>query len=114
MPDPSSNEGLLLVQLAQWASIAGIDEATASVFDEDFDPDSADPRDDAVRKTLMWGETLGTLTKNGLLAQELVLDWQWIAGLWARVGRAALASREEYGEPKLYENFEALAKAQSG
>jgi hypothetical protein len=114
MPDRSSNEGLLLVELAQWASIAGIDEATAALFDEDFDPDRADARDDEVRKALMWGETLGTLTKNGLIAQELVLDWQWIAGLWARVGKAALASREEHGEPRLYENFEALANAQAG
>jgi hypothetical protein len=112
MADPSSNEGLLLVALAQWGSSAGIDDAAASLFDEDFNPETADPRDESVRKALMWGETLGTLTKNGLIAQELVLDWQWIAGLWSRVGRAALAAREEHGEPRLYENFEALAKAQ--
>src|SRR5947208_3667101 len=58
------------------------------------------------------GETLGTLTKNGLLSLELVLDWQWVAGIWARVSKAALAQREKYGEPRLYENFEALANAQ--
>ena len=107
------NEGSLLVQLAQWSSIAGIDEAAAAIFDDDFVPDSADASDIAVRKVLMWGETLGTLTKNGLLSQELVLDWQWVAGAWARVGKAALAQREKYGQPRLYENFEALAQAQS-
>lgn len=108
----AENEGVLLVQLAQWSSMAGIDEASASMFDEDFDPETADASDIAVRKVLMWGETLGTLTKNGLLSLELVLDWQWVAGIWARVSKAALAQREKYGEPRLYENFEALANAQ--
>jgi len=70
----AENEGVLLVQLAQWSSMAGIDEASASMFDEDFDPETADASDIAVRKVLMWGETLGTLTKNGLLSLELVLD----------------------------------------
>jgi hypothetical protein len=36
---------------------------------------------------LTWGETIGTLTKNGLLDTELVLDWLWVSGVWARVGR---------------------------
>lgn len=113
MANDGNSDGALMVQLAQWGSMAGIDEAGAVVLDKDFDPDTADARDEAVRKVLMWGETLGTLTKNGLISQDLVLDWMWIAGLWSRVGKAALGSREEFGEPKLYENFEALAKAQS-
>jgi hypothetical protein len=109
----AENEGSLLVQLAQWQSMSGIDEATAAIFDEDFDPDTADASDLAVRKVLMWGETLGTLTKNGLLSTELVLDWQWVAGIWERVGKAALAQRERFNQPRLYENFEALARAQT-
>jgi hypothetical protein len=108
----AENEGILLVQLAQWSSTAGIDEAAAEVFDDDFDPATADASDIAVRKVLMWGETLGTLTKNGLMSTELVLDWQWVAGAWDRVGEAALAQREKFDQPRLYENFEALAKAQ--
>ena len=107
-----ASEGMLLVALAQWGSIAGADEAAAAIFDDDFDPETATAQDKAVRKVLMWGETLGTLTKNGLISQELVLDWQWVAGAWARVGKAALAQREKFDQPRLYENFEALAKAQ--
>jgi hypothetical protein len=109
----AENEGILVVQLAQWSSVAGIDEAAAAIFDDDFDPDTADASDIAVRKVLMWGETLGTLTKNGLISTELILDWQWVAGAWDRVGKAAIAQREKFSEPKLYENFEALAKAQT-
>jgi hypothetical protein len=66
--------------------------------------------DAAVRTVLLFGESVGTLTKHGLLSSELVNDWIWIEGLWARVGPAALKQRERYGEPRLYENFEALAK----
>ena len=113
MANDGSNDGILMVQLAQWSSMAGIDTAVAAVLDRDFDPDTADARDEAVRKVLLWGETLGTLSKNGLISEDLLLDWMWIAGLWGRVGKAAVGSREEFGEPKLYENFEALAKAQS-
>jgi hypothetical protein len=114
MADQASTDGTLLVQIAQWQAVAGIDDALAAIFDKDFDPDTAEPHDDPVRKALMFGETLGTLTKNGLISTELVLDWMWVSGLWDRVGKAALSAREQFGEPKLYENFEALAKAQSG
>jgi len=104
-----SNDGVLLVQLAQWGAMSGIQDATGVVFAPDFDAESAKHSDDAVRKVLMWGETLGTLTKNGLISRELILDWIWIQGLWTRVGAAARAAREEAGEPRLFENFEALA-----
>jgi len=108
------NDGVLMIQLAQWGAMSGIQDATAAIFAKDFDPESADHRDESVSKVLMWGETIGTLTKNGLISQELILDWLWIAGMWARVGGAARAAREEVGVPQLYENFEALASAQAG
>jgi hypothetical protein len=57
------------------------------------------------------GETVGTFVKQNLLSSELVHDLLWVDGLWARVGPAALQAREHAGEPRLYENFEALAKA---
>jgi hypothetical protein len=107
-----SNEALVMVQLAQWATTAGVPDATAELFADDFDPAGAHARDEPVRKVLMWGETLGTMTKRGLISQDLVLDWLWIAGLWQRVGPAAEAARKETGVRELYENFEALAKAQ--
>jgi hypothetical protein len=65
---------------------------------------------ESVRTMLMFGESIGTLTKHGLLNLELVNDWLWLEGIWSRVGPAALRQRERFGEPRLYENFEALAK----
>jgi hypothetical protein len=80
MADPSSNDGIPMVQLAQWGAMSGVQDATSAILDREFDPDTADPRDENVRKVLMWGETLGTLTKNGLISQDLILDWIWMAG----------------------------------
>ena len=60
------------------------------LFAEEFDSDAADANDDdAVRTMLMFGETIGTLTKQGLLSSELINESLWIEGIWDRVGPAA-------------------------
>jgi len=105
-------DGALLVQLSQWGSAMGLEEAMHAVWAEGFDPESASADDLFVSRILNWGETIGTLTKDGLLDTDLVLDWSWMAGSWSRVGPAALKSRSKHGVPQLYENFEALAAKQ--
>ena len=105
----SQEDGALLVQVAQWGSAMGIEEAQHAIWAEGFDPETASTDDVLVTRVLTWGETIGTLTKNGLLDTDLVLDWLWVSGLWARVGPAAVKLREKHGESGLYENFEALA-----
>lgn len=107
-------DGALLVQLAQWGSSMGIEEASQAVWADGFDPETAEVTDALVARLLNWGETIGTLTKNGLIDTALVLDWLWIAGLWQKVGPAARKAREKAGVPQLYENFEALAAKQGG
>jgi hypothetical protein len=99
-----------MIQIAQWGTALGLDAAVGAIFAEGFDPEAADvSSDEAVRKVLQFGESIGTLTKHELLSTELVHDWLWIEGLWARVGPAARKQRERFGEARLYENFEALA-----
>jgi len=105
-------DGVLLVQLAQWGSTMGLEEAQQAVLAEGFDPETASADDVLVSRILNWCETIGTLTKNGLLDTDLVLDWVWVSGLWSRVGPAAVKLRQRLGEPKLYENFENLATRQ--
>jgi len=105
-------DGALLVQLAQWGSSMGIEEAMQAVFKDDFDPETASAEDVLVSRLLTWGETIGTLTKNGLLDTDLVLDWLWVSGTWARVGPAARKLRDKHGVAALFENFEALAVKQ--
>jgi hypothetical protein len=111
---PASHEDAnLLVQLAQWGAMIEVGEALGAVFAEEFDPETADSNDPPVRTILAYGETIGTLVKNDLLDQGLVLDWLWVQGLWERVGPAARRARERFGAGALYENFEALARAQA-
>ncbi len=110
MGAPTREDAQLMVQLAQWGTALGIEEATLRVLSDEFDPENADPHDEAVWKILGLGETIGTLVKHDLLSWELVDDMIWVTGLWSRVGPAALRERDKYGEPRLYENFEALAK----
>lgn len=107
------DDAALLIQIAQWGSQIGLQDATKAIFADDFDPEAVSPRDDAVATILSFGETVGTLTKRSLIDTDLVLDWLWVSGLWRRVAPAALKAREQYGVPELYENFEALAKQQA-
>jgi hypothetical protein len=111
MAAPTREDAQLMVQLAQWGTALGIERHLPTILSEDFDPDTAEVADDeSVRVVLMLGESIGTLTKHKLLSTDLVYDWLWIEGMWARVGPAALRVRERFGEPRLYENFEALAQ----
>lgn len=100
-------DAIVMLELARWATMLGLFEGPG-VFAEDFDPDTADAGDAVVRKTLLFNETMGTLVKNGLLNRELVLDWIHVPAVWEHVRPVAMKAREESGEPRLYENFEAL------
>lgn len=109
-PPPTQVDAQLLIQIAQWSTALGLQEAMPALFDESFDPETADALiDKPVRTMLTFGESVGTLVKHDLLSRELVRDWIWVEGMWSRVGPAAIRQREKMGEPRLYENFEALA-----
>lgn len=94
------------------AGRGGVIDAAGRIFSDDFDPDTAELSDPAVRIVLGFNETVGTLVKNDLLDRDLVYDWLRVAGTWERVGPAALRARERAGVAILYENFEALAAGQ--
>ena len=107
------DDAVLMIELAKWGSMIGVDEASRELFSDDFDPDAADATDPSVNNMLTFGETIGTLVKNGLINRELVYDWLWVEGTWARVAPAAKRAREKAGVAQLYENYEALAAGQS-
>jgi hypothetical protein len=107
---PTHHDAQLMVQLAQWGTTLGLQDAMSAVFDDTYDPAIAEVADRPVQVILTFGESVGALVKHDLFSRELLSDWLWIAGLWARVSPAALRAREELGEPRLYENFEALAQ----
>jgi hypothetical protein len=106
-------DAVLVVELAKYAAMLGLADATGKIFGDEFDPERAEPGDPAVRIVLGFNETVATLVKNGLLDRNLVFDWLWMAGTWDRVGPAAERARKQTGALNLYENFEALASAQA-
>jgi hypothetical protein len=91
-----------------WGTAMGLDEALRTIFSEQFDPESAAMEDPSVGKALFFGETVATLIKHDLLDRDLMLDLLWFEGIWDRVGPHARIAREREGEPRLYENFEAM------
>jgi hypothetical protein len=99
----------LVVQLVRWGTEMGLQDAAYALFDDGFEPQGASVDEPAVRKMLGFGEVIGTLVKQGVLDRGLVQDLWWPSGAWARVGPAAERERQRLGEPRLYENFEALA-----
>ena len=106
------DDAVLMIELAKWGSMLGLDEASSEISADDFDPNAAELSDASVGKMLNYYETIGTLVKNGLIDRDLVYDWLSVEGSWARVGPAAKRARHEVGDPELYENFEALAAGQ--
>jgi len=103
------DDAALIVQLVRWGTEMHLPDATTEIFSDKYDSDTSSADDPSVRSVLGFGETVGTLVKQGVLDRGLVLDLWWVEGLWKRVGPAAMRQRERFGEPRLYENFEALA-----
>jgi hypothetical protein len=106
-------DATMIVELAKWGAMIGLADASRKIYADDFDAEGAHPLDAEIQTVLVWHETIGTLVKNHLLDRDLVYDWLWVAGAWARVGPAALKAREHAGVPELFQNFEELAKGQS-
>jgi hypothetical protein len=106
------DDAVLMVELAKWGSMIGLNEASRALFADGFNPDAVESTDPHVQTMLMFGETIGTLVKNGLLNRELVYDWLWVVGTWERVAPAAKRARAKVGVPQMFENYEALAAGQ--
>lgn len=121
MTKPTYEDAHLMLEMARLGIDMNFGELTGWLFGEQFIPEYAEftekyPPDseefNKVRSILMWYETLGTLYKQGLFNGELLFDWVTVKPFWERLKGFALGQREKSGNPRLYENFEALAKAE--
>ena len=54
-------DAALIVQLAQWGSSMGLEDAMQALWSDDFDPEAASVDDVRVARVLTFGETIGTL-----------------------------------------------------
>ena len=121
MPNPTYQDADLLIKMARWSTELGLPDIVNWIWSDDFIIDY----DEFVKKYpqgskefskvmdfLNWNETLGTLYKNGLFNEELLFDWLLIGPHWKRIEGIALGQRKARGNPRIYENFEAMAKAE--
>ena len=123
MAKPTYQDATLMLQIAQWGAASGANEAANWIWSDQFIPDydgfikKYPPGSDGfanVSRVCGWYETIGTLYKQGLINEELLFDWLAAYLVWDRVKGIALGQREQLREPRIYENFEALAEAQRG
>lgn len=121
MTKPNYQDATLMLQLAQWWAAMGQNEAMNWMWSDQFVSDYAEfvkkypPGSEGfanASKICGWFETVGTLYKHELFNEELLFDWLAIGLVWDRIKGFALGCREQTGEPRIYENFEAMAKAQ--
>ena len=120
MEKPTYQDATLVLQLMQLHSMAGLSEAMNWIWSDQFIFDYADfikkypigsEENISVSKICGHFETIGTLWKYKLINEELLFDWLAVAMVWNRVKGFALGVRQVLGEPRLYENFEAMVKA---
>ena len=82
-------------------------------FRRRFPRGSGSREESLVHRVLAWHETVGTLYRNSLFSEDLLFDWLALGGPWERMKGFALGTREEIGEPRMYENFEYAAQRQA-
>lgn len=120
MPKPSHDDAATLLQLAQLYATTGAGEAFGWVrskafiadykqFSEKYPPDSEEAL--KVGRLLQFFETAGTLHKHGLVHEDLLFDWIAVNLVWGYVKDFVQSVRAAAGYNALYENFEAMAKA---
>lgn len=121
MTKPTYQDAGVLLKMAELGIDMDLGELTGWLYSDQFIPDyaefskkyAADSEEfNKVRSLLMWYETLGTLYKHDLFHGDLLFDWVLIGAPWERLKSFALAQREQSGNPRMFENFEALAKAE--
>jgi hypothetical protein len=116
----TKEDAQLVVQLARLGTQMADPRARGFIWGPDFISDPKEffekhppgsPEWDYVGGVAAWYETIGTLWKHGLIAEELLFDWLYIVGMWERLKPILVAMRES--TPQLWENFEAMADAQA-
>ena len=119
MSKPTKDDANLMIQLMRWGAADGLQDAMNWIWSDEFISDYDEfiakyPRGSKeygnATKVCGWFESIGTLYKQNLLNGELLFDWLTIKLPWSRLSSFAKGVRSAAGEPRLYENFEMMAK----
>lgn len=120
MAKPTRDDALLLLRAMELAALSKTPNAFAFAARKDFTGDykkftrDHPPGSAMYRKATqiaIYFEGLGTMWKHGLINEDLLFDWIYVHGAWERMQGLVLGARAAAGEPRLGENFEAMAKA---
>jgi hypothetical protein len=119
MSAPTYEDANIMLQLSRLGAEQGNSRAARFIWSDKFIEEFADFNEkfppgtkeyQYATRICGWYETVGALWVNGLINEKLLSDWLAVGLVWQRVKGFALGVREEVGEPKIYEHFEALAK----
>ena len=115
---PTATDAQLILQLMQYNAVSGANAGWDLLLTYETPPTLGQflkkyPRGTAeqqhVSAFIGSCEVIGTFVKQGVLNEALVQDMFWVAGAWKKAEKICKGLRKEAGEPRLYENFEALA-----
>ncbi len=121
MAEPTKDDAHLVIELAQLGSQMVHPKARGWVWSDSFIGDADEffatyppgtDEFDYVSSLAAWHETVATLWKRGLISEELLFDWLWVASIWDKLKGILIAMREQTGTSELWANFEAMAEAQ--
>lgn len=119
---PTMAEAQLIVQMATADAISGADRGYGVLRRFEAPPTLGQLRKkhpvDSDEYRYVMGflgscEMTSTFVKQGLLSAELVNDLYWVGGAWRLCEKICKGMRREAGEPRILENFEALAAQSS-
>ncbi len=122
MSAPTYEDAHIMLQLARWGAESGINKAYRFVWGDKYINEyeefikkypSGSKEFAYVIQVCGWNESLAALWVNGLLNEKLIDDWVLVSVLWERIKGFALGRREDVGDARIYEHFEALAIKQS-
>ena len=122
MSKPTKDDANLMIQLMRWGAAENLQNARNWIWSDEFISDYDEfiakypvgsEEYGYASKVCGWFESVGTLYKQDLLNSELLFDWLTIKLPWSRLSGFAIGVRNATGEPRLYENFEAMAKEDS-
>jgi len=119
---PTGNDAATVLQLARWSTELDMTGALGFLWAADFPSTFTAFRalhpagshgDEQFLTICRFYETVATLWKHDLINETLLFDWLAITLVWDQLKEIAVGHRVERGNESLWENFEAMARAQA-
>jgi hypothetical protein len=118
---PDTSDAQVMIALYEAQAAHNLGEVVGYIWSNDFPTDfkefrqtfpqgSNSTEERNVHRALGHFETIGTLYRNNLINEDLLFDWLAIDHLFARVKGFVLGVRKEIGQPRMFENFEYMAR----